>query len=277
MKSKINLKVLVLDSDFYALQTVNSYLAWDRRTRVVHRTQSLVDALEFIHNSAEAEYPDVVLLDEASFAEESDFKAAILQFRQAVPDVVVVCLAHRDDPCLARAAQQAGAHGYVLRNEVRIHLVGAILHAMEHDFVITPSIQKSTALVDCQLFDAEVLPPQHEFPEMTDRIRQAIWLCVIEGMPAQLAADEMGISPHTIRSYIKEGYRILEAYDHGDEIQYPEDMGPLERAFMRFTALQDLDEDDAPKPQSGVPPAKNSEKDEPPHQRRDDEGNKRPK
>jgi hypothetical protein len=53
-------------------------------------------------------------------------------------------------------------------------------------------------------------------------------------MPAQLAADEMGISPHTIRSYVKEGYRILEAHDETD---YPEEMGPLERAFMRFTAL----------------------------------------
>jgi hypothetical protein len=81
-----------------------------------------------------------------------------------------------------------------------------------------------------------VLPPQRHYPEMTDRIRQAIQLCVIEGMPAHLAADEMGISLHTIRGYIKEGYRILESYDQAD---YPVDMTPQERAFMRFTALED--------------------------------------
>ena len=75
-----------------------------------------------------------------------------------------------------------------------------------------------------------------DYPEMTDRIRQAIRLCVIEGMPAHLAADEMGISLHTIRGYIKEGYRILEANDH---YEYPTDMTPQERAFMRFTALAD--------------------------------------
>ena len=44
----------------------------------------------------------------------------------------------------------------------------------------------------------------------------------------------MGISLHTIRGYIKEGYRILESYDDTD---YPVDMTPQERAFMRFTAL----------------------------------------
>jgi len=60
-------------------------------------------------------------------------------------------------------------------------------------------------------------------------------------MPAQLAADEMGISPHTIRSYIKEGYRILEAHDNSE---YPEDMGPIERAFMRFTAVNNPDIDE---------------------------------
>jgi DNA-binding NarL/FixJ family response regulator len=61
-------------------------------------------------------------------------------------------------------------------------------------------------------------------------------------MSAELAADEMGISPHTVRSYVKEGYRILEMYD---DTHYPPDLSPQERAFMRITAL----EKDTAKPQ----------------------------
>jgi hypothetical protein len=72
----------------------------------------------------------------------------------------------------------------------------------------------------------ELLLPKHYF------FHRGFELCVVKGMPAHLAADEMGISLHTIRSYIKEGYRILEAYD-GTE--YPSDMSPQERAFMRLT------------------------------------------
>jgi DNA-directed RNA polymerase specialized sigma24 family protein len=94
-------------------------------------------------------------------------------------------------------------------------------------------------MFNSRVFHATALPRQREYPELTDRIRQAIELCVVKGMPAHLAADEMGISLHTIRSYIKEGYRILEAYD---ETEYPHDMSPQERAFMRITSFSDKEE-----------------------------------
>ncbi|MEO1646007.1 MAG: hypothetical protein AAFR67_12535, partial [Chloroflexota bacterium] len=105
----------------------------------------------------------------------------------------------------------------------------------ERDFVITQDVGRLiTETRNRRVYAADILPEQRDYPEMTDRIRQAIRLCVIEGMPAHLAADEMGISLHTIRGYIKEGYRILESYD---QHEYPTDMTPQERAFMRFTAL----------------------------------------
>ena len=37
----INLKVLVYDPDYYALNAINSYLAWDRRTRVKAMCETL--------------------------------------------------------------------------------------------------------------------------------------------------------------------------------------------------------------------------------------------
>src|SRR5690606_11242778 len=96
----------------------------------------------------------------------------------------------------------------------------AIVFALNHDFIVSPGLGRLHS-ANPQVFHATILPRQREYPELTDRIRQAIELCVVKGMPAHLAADEMGISLHTIRSYIKEGYRILEAYD---ETKYPADM-----------------------------------------------------
>src|SRR5690606_4888419 len=124
---------------------------------------------------------------------------------------------------------------FLLKGEVGMQIAWAVVYAKAHDFLITPSIAKiAHSSHDKRLYEAVILPDQREYPEMTDRIRQAIRLCVIEGMPAHLAADEMGISLHTIRGYIKEGYRIMEAYD---EQEYPVDMTPQEKAFMRFTAF----------------------------------------
>ena len=113
----------------------------------------------------------------------------------------------------------------------------AIVYTLDKDFVVTQHVAEECAdLFNRRVSRAAILPGKRDYPELTDRIQQAIRLCVIEGMPAHLAADEMGISLHTIRGYIKEGYRILESYD---EYEYPVDMTPQERAFMRFTALAD--------------------------------------
>ncbi len=57
MVTNINLKVLILDSDFYALQSLNSYLAWDRRTRVVAMANSLAQAFDYIRRISEPELP----------------------------------------------------------------------------------------------------------------------------------------------------------------------------------------------------------------------------
>ncbi len=139
------------------------------------------------------------------------------------------------------AAADAGARGYWLKSEVGLQIAWAIVYALDHDFIISPGIERvGEQIFNQRLNHASVLPKRREYPELTERIRQAIELCVVKGMPAHLAADEMGISLHTIRSYIKEGYRILEAYD---ETEYPVDMSPQERAFMRLTRFTDEPEE----------------------------------
>jgi DNA-binding NarL/FixJ family response regulator len=231
----VNLKVLIVDPDFYGLRALNSYLAWDRRTRVIALAQNNARTLKIFRQLTAIELPDVLLLDVSACASPDELRKVIAQYRAVVKDLVVLCLAHHADPVWTTAAAEAGARGYLLRNELRLQLVGAILYAQEHRFVVTAGVRESASPpYDSWLSYAEALPSERAYPEMSERIRQALWLCVIEGMPAQLAADEMGISANTVRSYIKEGYRILEAYD---DTRYPHEMGPVERAFMRFTAL----------------------------------------
>lgn len=239
MNTRINLKVLVVDTDFYAQHAIDSYMAWDRRTRIVALVFNPAEAFEVISTLAEAELPDVILLEPDSCVDVAALRQTILAFRKAVPGVIVICLAHQLELPWISAAVNAGARAYLLRNEVGMHLVSAICYTLENPLVVTRSVHNlflnlEHGLSDNRLLNAKILPKEREYPEMTERIRQALWLCVIEGMSAQLAADEMGVSPHTIRSYIKEGYRILKAHD---ATEYPQAMSPEEQAFMRFTSL----------------------------------------
>jgi DNA-binding NarL/FixJ family response regulator len=236
MIGKTNLKVLILDRDFYSRQAINSYLAWDRRTRVVHKTDSIESVRDYVNSVDETEWPNVVLLDTRTANTTDELAELVLLIEDTIPNVMTLILARDVDLNVIRAVERARVNGYLLRNEVRIRIASAICWAQEYDFVVTKSVKE--ALKDefeGRLFRAVVLPEMREYPELTHRVREALNLCVIEGMSAELAADEMGISPHTVRSYVKEGYRILELYD---DTHYPPDLSPQERAFMRITALE---------------------------------------
>jgi DNA-binding NarL/FixJ family response regulator len=233
----VNLRVVAIDSDYYALQSINSYLAWDRRTRVMFLALDMDELWGYLKAVPVVEHPDVVVLDADHLGGAYGLIETLNRIHTAIPAAMTMCLAQHIDISLVEAAAKAGARAYLLKQEVRLQLAAAIVYARDHDFVVTASIARATRdIFHLRLHHASILPDQREYPEMTDRIRQAIQLCVIEGMPAQLAAHEMGISLHTIRGYIKEGYRILETYDQSE---YPTEMTPQERAFMRFTALAD--------------------------------------
>ena len=239
--SNLNLKVLLMDTDYYALQAINSYLAWDRRTRVTCMAESLDEMWAYVNRTPLAELPDVVLLDADHIGGAEALRYHVESLRRKIKDVMVICLAQGVDARLVDAAADAGARGFLLKGEVRLQIAWAICFALDHDFIITPGIERAGEQVfNSRVNHATTLPRRREYRELTERIRQAIELCVVKGMPAHLAADEMGISLHTIRSYVKEGYRILEAYD---ETEYPTDMSPQERAFMRLTRFTDEPEE----------------------------------
>lgn len=231
-----NLKVLILDTDFYARQAINSYLAWDRRTRVVYLAKNVDEVVQYVQNVDESEWPNVVLLDALAASTPHELAQLVLLLENTIPNVMTLVLARQLNLETVRAVEEAHANGYLIRNELRIQIVSAICWAQKHDFVVTQSVKYALQNeFEGRLFRAQVVPEQREYPDLTPRVREALRLCVIEGMSAELAADEMGISPHTVRSYVKEGYRILETYD---DTPYPPDLSPQERAFMRITALE---------------------------------------
>jgi DNA-binding NarL/FixJ family response regulator len=237
----LNLRVLLQDTDYYALQAINGYLAWDRRTRVTCLAESVEAMWSYLQHTPQPELPDVIVLDADHIGGPDQLTRQIAELRALIPNVLIVCLAQLLDLDLIGAAIQAGARAYLLKSEVRLQIAWAIAYATEHRLLVTPGVAPAAErLMRTGQGEVTILPPRRAYPELTERIRQAIELCVVKGMPAHLAADEMGISLHTIRSYIKEGYRILEAYD---ETEYPSDMSPQERAFMRLTKPENPEED----------------------------------
>jgi len=235
----VNLKVVVMDTDYYALQSVNGYLAWDRRTRVTFLTETVDELWKYLDRTPHAEQPDIVIIDGDHLGGATGLRTTLQKLRAKIDERMIVCLAQNADIKLIEVCAEYSARAYLLKGEVRAQIAWTVVyaHVLALDFIMTPSAARAAAAsADPRLRAATILPRRREYPELTGRVHQAMELCIIKGMPAQLAADEMGISLHTIRSYIKDGYRILEAYDETD---YPRDMSPQERAFMRLTRFAD--------------------------------------
>jgi DNA-binding NarL/FixJ family response regulator len=233
----LNLKVVLYDGDYYALQALNSYFAWDRRTRVTFYTHRMADLWDYLQKVPHAEKPDMLVMDSDHFSSIEEFNSVVHRVYQYSEKTHIISLIQAHNPEVIETAAETKVKAVFLKGDVQLQVTWAACYALNYEFTLSKSLAEySRRSFNAVVHRAKVVPEPRNYPEMTERIRQAIKLCVIEGMPAQLAADEMGISLHTVRGYIKEGYRILESYDRGE---YPVEMTPQERAFLRFTALED--------------------------------------
>jgi DNA-binding NarL/FixJ family response regulator len=236
MIAQRDILVFIVEHDIYARQAIASYLSWDRRTRVVGRASTVHEMFAYLQADPIQAHLDAVVLDTRLAADAPGLEATVEVVRYRFPDTIVICLAHGPDRALALAAAHAGASAYLTREEVGVGIANAVRFVLRGPFVVTQDVYDLGGRDGgVGIPSIRMLPNRRHYPRLTERIEQALWLCVLEGLPAELAAEEMGVSTNTVRSYIKEGYRILETYD---ETTYPSVMSPVERAFQRYTALE---------------------------------------
>ena len=238
---KINLNVVVVDSDRYAMSAINAYFAWDRRTTVIYKTGRLEDFWTVYNGGRLSRRPDVVVIDANHLGGAELLGGAIERLRAAFPGLRVICLAQFADLDLIHAAAEAGAKAYWLKDDVRLHIGWAVCACLCLDkdaFSVSSSVvEAGRRLSHRRLRGARELPGPRRYIGFTPRVRQAAELYVVEGMPVRLIADEMGVGESTVRGYIKKTYEILESY-HDDDGDYPNDMSQQEVGFMRLTALE---------------------------------------
>lgn len=237
MVEHCDVTVFVLERDIYACQAIVSYLSWDRRTHVIGRANALDEMLVWLDTDDWRVIPDVIIVDTNLGPSETGLDKIIRAIRQRLPRSSVICLAHQPDAFLAIAAARSGSCAYLVRSEVGVALASAVCFTLQYPFVVTHDVMLTLAgqTGKCPV-TVEVLPARRRHPHLTQRLEQALSLCVIEGLPAEVAAEEMGVSTSTVRSYIKEVYRILEAED---DSPCPPTVSPAERAFMRYSALDE--------------------------------------
>jgi DNA-binding NarL/FixJ family response regulator len=228
-----NINALLMDGDYFALQCVTSYLAMDRRTRVVCKAETLDAMWEYIHQKKTTPQPDIIVLDADHCGSAQALHAILVDLKSTLPSLRVLCQSLYADEALITAAIKGGACGYLIKSEVRYHIAWVVACATQIPFVITPGIAHFAPV---KALKKSTVIRSRPFPELTPRQRQVLEFTLLEGMPAKVIADELIIQYQTARGHIRDGYDILRAHD---DLVFPDKLSKEECAFMRFTRPND--------------------------------------
>ncbi len=239
---EFDLKVALIDSDFYTEKAIHAYLAWDRRTRALTDYSSLEQFWQALDGVAAAAYPDVIILDVNNVGERGDIRRSIERLAKTMPNATLVCLSHIDDLDLFYAAAEGGARAFLHKDDVRYHIASAVCLASQlsnGELLYSQSMDKARRLLNHQRVTrplAVALPQPVRYEGLHRQTRRIIELYAIEGMPAALIANELSRSVHYIRDNIKAAYDALGLHEYDDT--FLANMSQRERAFMKLTALE---------------------------------------
>jgi DNA-binding NarL/FixJ family response regulator len=205
----MSIKVFIIDDDYFVRQATTSLLTKDQRTEVIGSAATPAEALKVIK-----ETPNIILLDmDFKHAQESGLNA-ISPLKKRHPETSILIFSMSRDEELILTAMQAGADGYIWKNDAAEGLGSAIERVQDGNFVVTESIARLIfGKVSGLLGDrpAEILPQGKQYVDLTRRVEQVMRLFCIDGMSASEIADALHISENTVRGHIKTGYEIVGA------------------------------------------------------------------
>jgi DNA-binding NarL/FixJ family response regulator len=189
--------VSIVDDDNELTEKIGAYLGKLSRYRCVSSYTTAEDALLHLPKDR----PDVVLMD-INMAGMSGIEC-VRQLKPLLPNTPIVMLTVFEDTSKIFKAIAAGASGYLLKRMPPAKLPDAI------DEVINGGSPMSAPIARKVVQLLQTMPvPDNENADLSERERQ-----VLDGLAAgqiyKQIADQMGLSVHTVRTYIRRIYEKL--------------------------------------------------------------------
>lgn len=167
--------------------------------------------------------PDLVLMDLSM--PEMDGLSAIREIaRCKIPTKILVLTAHKTEEHI-RAALQAGAHGYALKDSPQVELLIAIRRVVSGKIYISPQV--SGCIVEVQQEDSLRPVFLAASETLTERESQVL-RCVVKGSRNREIAQNLGISIKTVEKHRASVMRKLKLANAADLIAFACENGLLE-------------------------------------------------
>ncbi|MBV9544241.1 MAG: response regulator transcription factor, partial [Chloroflexi bacterium] len=125
------------------------------------------------------------------------------------PNVHVLIVTMFEDDASVFAAMRAGARGYVLKDAAQEDVLRAIRSVARGDAIFSPAI--ATRVLD-SFAAVQHAVPRELFPMLTERERE-ILAALARGSSNSDIADEMDLTPKTVRNYVSAILSKLQVVD----------------------------------------------------------------
>jgi len=194
---KNSVTVSIVDDDCDLAEKIAAYLNKSNRYRFLSSYTSAEEALAHLPK----DHPDVVLMD-INLGGMNGIEC-VRQLQPLLPNTPVVMLTVFEDTGKIFSAITAGASGYLLKRMPPSKLLDAIAEVVGGGSPMSAPIARKVLQM------LKTMPaPGDESMNLSDRERE-----VIDGMaagkPYKEIADKLGVSIHTVRSYIRRIYEKL--------------------------------------------------------------------
>ena len=153
--------------------------------------------------------PDLVLMDLSMPG--TDGASAIGLIKRRFPDIGVVVLTfHREDAHI-HAALEAGAEGYVLKDDGRNELLSALRNVAAGRSYLSPSICSRVVSIYLEASGSRPIPDLPTWELLSSREREVLKL-VAEGYKTREIAEYLSLSTKTIEKYRSSMMRKLDLH-----------------------------------------------------------------
>ena len=133
-------------------------------------------------------------------------------------DVMMQTVFENEDKIFASI--QAGASGYLLKDASTDKIVGAVLELARGGAPMSPAVaRKMLAFVRTEKAPQDQRPlPQEDAFDLSDRELELLDY-LVQDEPEAIIADRLHISPHTVRTHIKNIYKKLHVHSRASAVR----------------------------------------------------------